>query len=105
MGNFKPSKKKFHREGSERKFDKDVQPRFSDYRGNQHELTEAICAKCGKDFNLPFTPTGNRPVYCRDCFKRPADRNDDNSSSPNSNQLEQINKKLDMILDALRRNR
>lgn len=29
-----------------------------------------ICFECGKDSELPFKPSGNRPVYCRDCFAK-----------------------------------
>jgi len=30
-----------------------------------------ICSKCQKDtpHTLPFKPTGDRPVYCKDCYK------------------------------------
>ena len=33
------------------------------------------CAECGKEITeLPFEPTGDRPIYCRDCWsaKRPS---------------------------------
>ncbi len=30
---------------------------------------EAPCADCGKMAQLPFQPTGARPVYCSDCFQ------------------------------------
>ena len=33
------------------------------------ELFNAVCADCGKETQVPFKPSGNRPVYCRDCFK------------------------------------
>lgn len=26
------------------------------------------CSVCGKDAQVPFKPSGNRPVYCRDCY-------------------------------------
>jgi CxxC-x17-CxxC domain-containing protein len=29
----------------------------------------ATCAECGKETEVPFKPSGDRPVYCRDCFK------------------------------------
>ncbi len=32
------------------------------------ELYRAICATCGKSCEVPFRPSGDRPVYCRDCF-------------------------------------
>ncbi len=28
-----------------------------------------ICAQCGQETEVPFNPRGDRPVYCRDCFK------------------------------------
>ena len=30
---------------------------------------EAVCADCGKIAQVPFQPTGSRPVYCNDCFR------------------------------------
>ena len=33
------------------------------------ELFEAVCADCGKTASVPFRPTGNKPVYCSDCFQ------------------------------------
>lgn len=35
------------------------------------ELFQATCASCGKTCEVPFKPTGERPVYCRDCFNNP----------------------------------
>lgn len=29
-----------------------------------------ICAECGKEAQVPFKPTGSRPVYCNDCFSK-----------------------------------
>ncbi len=34
------------------------------------EMHDAVCATCGKPTQVPFKPSGDRPVYCRDCFKR-----------------------------------
>ncbi|RJX21715.1 MAG: zinc-binding protein [Ammonifex sp.] len=28
----------------------------------------ATCAACGVETEVPFRPSGDRPVYCRDCF-------------------------------------
>jgi CxxC-x17-CxxC domain-containing protein len=33
------------------------------------ESFQAVCAACGKPCDLPFKPRGDRPVYCRDCFR------------------------------------
>ena len=33
------------------------------------ETFQAVCAQCGRQTDLPFKPRGDRPVYCRDCFR------------------------------------
>jgi CxxC-x17-CxxC domain-containing protein len=82
------------------------------------ESFEATCDKCGKKCDLPFKPTGNKPVYCRDCFRsasggkpnnfeRSSPRDRDNfepqaRANPSSDDLEKINRKLDKIMRALK---
>ena len=29
-----------------------------------------VCFECGEDCEIPFKPSGNRPVYCRACFAK-----------------------------------
>jgi len=36
--------------------------------GAQREMFPATCAACGVETQVPFRPTGERPVYCRDCY-------------------------------------
>jgi len=38
-------------------------------RGPREEH-EATCAECGKKCTVPFKPSGDKPVYCRDCFQK-----------------------------------
>ena len=33
------------------------------------QFTKVTCAGCGKETEVPFVPTGDRPVYCRECFE------------------------------------
>ncbi len=33
------------------------------------EMFSATCAECGRAAQVPFQPTGARPVYCSDCFQ------------------------------------
>lgn len=33
------------------------------------QMFPATCASCGKPTEVPFKPSGSRPVYCRDCFQ------------------------------------
>jgi len=39
------------------------------FRQNR-QMHPAVCSNCGKDTEVPFKPSGERPVYCRDCFRR-----------------------------------
>lgn len=39
---------------------------------SDREMFKATCASCGKSCDVPFKPTGARPVYCNDCFKKNA---------------------------------
>ena len=41
-------------------------PAGTDPSGRQ--LYDIKCAVCGKQAQVPFKPTGDRPVYCRDCY-------------------------------------
>lgn len=41
-------------------------PAGTDQQGRQ--LYNVKCAKCGKQTQVPFKPSGDRPVYCRDCY-------------------------------------
>ncbi len=36
----------------------------------QREMHDAICAGCGAETQVPFRPSGDRPVYCRECFAK-----------------------------------
>jgi CxxC-x17-CxxC domain-containing protein len=34
------------------------------------EMHKAVCADCGKECEVPFKPSADRPVYCRDCYQK-----------------------------------
>ena len=42
---------------------------MSQDRGPRQEY-EVTCAECGVQTTVPFKPTGDRPVKCRDCFQK-----------------------------------
>lgn len=44
-------------------------------------LHKAICADCKKDCEVPFKPTGERPVYCKPCFSKRKNKGPIHSSS------------------------
>jgi len=41
-------------------------------RGNNRhsrEMFKTTCAACGGEAEVPFRPSADRPVYCRDCYQ------------------------------------
>lgn len=36
----------------------------------RRELFSAICSDCGVETQVPFRPSGDKPVYCRDCYQK-----------------------------------
>ena len=38
--------------------------------GGPREMHKAVCADCKKECEVPFKPSGDRPVYCKDCFSK-----------------------------------
>jgi CxxC-x17-CxxC domain-containing protein len=42
----------------------------SDGYGRPRQMFPVVCAQCGKDTEVPFQPTGDRPVYCSDCYNK-----------------------------------
>lgn len=49
--------------------------RDSGYGRPERQMYPAVCATCGKETTVPFQPTGDRPVYCRDCYRPQPRRN------------------------------
>ena len=74
MGNFNKGKKF----GGDRGFggDKGRSQGFSSGRNRERPtMHKAVCSNCGNNCEVPFRPTGSKPVFCSDCFK---DKRDDN---------------------------
>jgi len=38
--------------------------------GSRPAMHQAVCSDCGKTCEVPFRPTGDRPVYCAACFEK-----------------------------------
>ena len=36
----------------------------------QREMFSATCSSCGKEAQVPFQPSSDKPVYCSDCFQQ-----------------------------------
>ncbi|HRY62843.1 MAG TPA: hypothetical protein P5056_03690 [Candidatus Paceibacterota bacterium] len=108
--------KSFGRPSFGRKSFGDRGDREGDRRG--FEMHDAICSECGKNCQIPFRPTGEKPVYCSECFGAKGDRREDrrerrsfgdrrlarNNFSGNDDlkrQIEGMNAKLDKLAEAI----
>lgn len=40
------------------------------YGSGPREMFKAVCADCKKECEVPFKPSGDRPVYCKECFSK-----------------------------------
>lgn len=108
------------RSGSRRDFEqRDFGKRSFGDHGGRREMHKTVCSSCGKNCEVPFKPTGSKPVYCNECFRKNSGRDDSrrfqdrsprrpnferrNESRPQNNeQFEIINRKLDKMLEMLR---
>ena len=48
---------------------------FGGRDGGKVFMHKATCATCGNECEVPFKPTGNRDVFCSNCFKGKSDTN------------------------------
>lgn len=76
--------------------------------GGDRPMHQAICSNCGRECEVPFRPTGSKPVYCSNCFEKMGnDRGADSAprrsnyqapaADQNKNQFESLNSKLETI--------
>lgn len=69
------------------------------------EMHEAVCSDCGKECEVPFKPSGDKPIYCDKCFGRNKEVKSARPSHGGNDKLDEkltmINIKLDRILKAL----
>lgn len=40
------------------------------YDRGPREMHKAVCAECKQETKVPFKPSGDRPVYCKECFQK-----------------------------------
>jgi CxxC-x17-CxxC domain-containing protein len=110
---------KFERTPARRSSSRDERPSFGDRGGSARsferkpfggardrgalELFNVKCARCGVDTQVPFRPTGEKPVYCRDCFTRGGDdaAPPKRFSAAPAGDMREIHEKLDKIMRAL----
>ncbi|OGJ42589.1 hypothetical protein A3B60_00530 [Candidatus Peregrinibacteria bacterium RIFCSPLOWO2_01_FULL_39_12] len=69
------------------------------------EMHEAVCSDCGKECEVPFKPSGDKPIYCDKCFGRNKEVKSARPSAGGNSKLDEkltmINIKLDRILKVL----
>jgi len=69
-----PSQRSFEPRHSERSFQRFDRPHHGGNRQDdnfrERSFTQAVCAECGKQCEVPFKPSGDRPVYCKECFSK-----------------------------------
>jgi CxxC-x17-CxxC domain-containing protein len=81
------------------------------------QMHHAVCDECGNDCEVPFKPSGDKPIYCSSCFEkrnggssqrsggrgsgsgRPS--RDDNTHKKLLEQMVSINAKLERVLKAI----
>ena len=49
-------------------------------RGGSAQMHKAVCSDCGKTCEVPFRPSGDKPVFCNDCFSGKREGGDDRGS-------------------------
>jgi len=65
-------------QGSERPFQRFDRPRHHDRdrqsnNFRERSFTRVVCADCHQECEVPFKPSSDRPVYCKDCFAKHKD--------------------------------
>ncbi len=38
-------------------------------RSSERQMHKVNCDECGKETEVPFKPTGRKPIYCRECYE------------------------------------
>src|SRR3989344_6255705 len=86
-----------------RNFKSNTEDRFRENQNSRrfNNMYDVTCNKCRNKCQVPFKPTGSKPIYCDSCFKKNNQLNEDKSSGSSSEQFNQINAKLDRILKVL----
>ena len=43
------------------------------FGGRPREMHKTTCSECKKECEVPFKPSGDRPVFCKECFSKRKD--------------------------------
>ncbi len=85
MGDFKSNYRSGGRSGGNRYGRRDSGGRGGDRDFVKPAMYDAICAECGNSCQVPFRPSGDRPIYCSKCFESKRNGDDSPRSSDRRN--------------------
>ncbi len=75
---------------------------------DDRQMYSVVCDQCGKECEVPFKPSSNKPVLCNECFGEKNGRREQNSNKECNCEcenikadMEELNKKLDRIISIL----
>ena len=79
--------------------------------GDRPTMHKTTCSTCGDSCEVPFKPSGQKPIYCRQCFAKEGPMSDKprmrptmpstREGAPPKPEFDILNDKLDRILKAL----
>ncbi len=77
--------------------------RFDRSSSEDRQMFDAVCDECGNNCKVPFRPSGDKPIYCSNCFetKGGRSRNPEQPEPQFEKQLKELNDKMDKILKLL----
>ncbi|MFH1286849.1 MAG: CxxC-x17-CxxC domain-containing protein [Candidatus Magasanikbacteria bacterium] len=71
--------------------------------GGSQNMHPAVCDTCGNDCEVPFRPTGDKPIYCSNCFGKDS-KSGGSSKGGSCNcspEIKKLEGKIDSILKTL----
>lgn len=78
-------------------------------RSGDRTMHEAVCDSCGNKCEVPFRPTGGKPIYCKECFGKKSSQRERHGGKERhgggneqvSQQLKELSSKLDRVIGLL----
>ena len=67
---------------------------FSRRGSGRREMHQAVCDKCGKNCEVPFRPSGDKPIFCSNCFEGMDGRSSKRSGRSGFGKSDNTNKQL-----------
>lgn len=60
-------------QGDDMSFDREGGGRGGFDGGRPREFHKAVCSDCKQECEVPFKPSGDRPIYCKSCYAKRKD--------------------------------